>query len=74
MREPIAIVEKDLAAKTIEPLVTRIFDQLVEDVGLDEVQSMLPIDVSVTFTLRSGDRTIVSATMGSRVESLNAVS
>jgi hypothetical protein len=35
---------------------------------------MLPIDVSVTITLRSGERTLTTATMGSKVESFSAVS
>jgi hypothetical protein len=56
MTECVALLDKDLAAKTIEPLVTLIFDQLASDAGLDALQGLLPIDVSVTITLRSGER------------------
>jgi hypothetical protein len=67
-------MEKELAAKTVEPLVTRIFDQLASDEGLEAIQALLPIDVGVTIVLRSGDRLLAAATFGSRVEDLQAVS
>jgi hypothetical protein len=72
--EPVVLMEKELAAKTVEPLVTRIFDQLASDEGLEAIQALLPIDVGVTIVLRSGDRLLAAATFGSRVEDLQAVS
>lgn len=47
--EPVVLMDKDLAAKAIEPLVALIFDQLVEDAGLETLQGLLPIYVNVTF-------------------------
>jgi hypothetical protein len=63
MTDPVALLDKDLAAKTIEPLVTLIFDQLASDAGLETLQSLLPIDVIVTSTLQSCERTLATATM-----------
>jgi hypothetical protein len=72
--EPVVLADKDLAAKIIEPLVALIFDQLASEVGLDVLQGQLPIDVSVKIALRSGERTLTTATMESRVEVLDSVS
>jgi hypothetical protein len=74
MTEPVVLLDKDLAAKTVEPLVTLVLEQLASDAGLDTLQGLLPIDVSVTITLRSGERTLTTATMGNRVEAFDAVS
>jgi hypothetical protein len=67
-------MDKDTAAKTIEPIVALIFDQFASEVGLEALQGLLPIDVSVTFTLRSGERMLATATMGSKIEDSNCVS
>jgi hypothetical protein len=48
-REPVALMDTDLAAETIEPLVTLMLDQLALDMGVEALRSLLPIDVSVTF-------------------------
>jgi hypothetical protein len=72
--EPVVLLDKDMAAKTIEPLVTLVFEQLAENAGLETLQGLLPIDVSVTITLRSSERTLTTATMESRVEDFGAVS
>jgi hypothetical protein len=72
--DPVVLLDKDLAVKTIEPLVTLVLEQLASDAGVETLQGLLPIDVSVTITLRSGERTLTTATMGSKVESFSAVS
>jgi len=74
MSEPAVLLDKDLAAKTIEPLVARLFDQLASEAGLDVLQGQLPITVSVKITLRSGHRTLTTATMENKVEALGSVS
>jgi hypothetical protein len=74
MTEPVQIIDKDEAAKTIEPLAMLVFQQLASEMGTETMQALLPIDIDVIITLRSGERRLVTATMGSRVESFNAVS
>jgi hypothetical protein len=74
MTEPVALLDKDLAAKTIEPLVARIFEQLEADLGFHALQRLLPIDVGVTITLRSGEQIITAASMTSQVAQLDVVS
>jgi hypothetical protein len=74
LTEAVVLLDKDLAAKTIEPLVTLVLEQLASDAGLETLQGLLPIDVSVTITLRSGEQTLTTATMGSTVENFGAVS
>jgi hypothetical protein len=73
-KNDVELMDKDLAAKTIEPIVTLVLDQLVSKMGLDAIQGLLPIDVSVVITLRSGERKITTATMESRIDDLNPVS
>jgi hypothetical protein len=72
--QPVALLDKDLAAKTIEPLVTLILNQLASDMGLETLQGLLPIDVNVMIALQSGERTLTTATMASKVEGLDCVS
>ena len=72
--EPLELMDQDLAASTLEPLVTCIFDQLAAEMGLQQLRRWLPIDVAVTITLRSGERTLATAVMGTRVETLEHVS
>jgi hypothetical protein len=74
LTEAVVLLDKDLAAKTIEPIVTLVIEQLASDAGLETLQGLLPIDVSVTITLRSGEQTLTTATMGSRVENFGAAS
>ena len=72
--EPLELIDQELAATTLEPLVSRIFDQLAAEMGLQRLRRWLPIDVGVTVTLRSGAQTLATAVMDTRVETLEDVS
>lgn len=73
MADAVALMDKDLAAKTLEPVITLMFDQLASDVYPEVLEAMLPIDVEVAFTLHSGERKIAHATFASQITELKAV-
>jgi hypothetical protein len=68
--EPVVLMDQDPAAKTVEPLVACLINQVVLDEGLDAVRGLLPIDVRVSITLHSGGRMFAMTTCESQCDHL----
>ena len=60
--------DEELMATTIEPLLEEIFARWEEAEGAEAIAGLSPIDVEVTITLRSGERTLSTSRIETRVD------
>jgi hypothetical protein len=57
-----ALMDKDMTAKTLEPVVQLMIRSLISQSSPEAVRALLPIDIEVTFTLYSDGRRVSWAT------------
>ena len=60
--------DQELMATTLEPLLEEIFACWEKAEGAEVIAGLSPIDVEVTITLRSGERTLSTSRIETRVD------
>ncbi len=72
--EPAELMDKDAAAKTFEPIVTAMINQLVDQLGIEAVRAMLPVKVvGIVNLYDAAGKPITNAKAESRIEVLDGV-
>lgn len=62
---------EDMAKAALEPIASAMIDQLIDNKGLPWLDNLLPLEVSVTFVVRSGNEHLATITATSTVSSFD---